>query len=185
MQPSGEFSEKAASAPRPLSPFYGIVQIRTSPFQNRGSATDPASKHPLLPLSLVGVLNLTLLPNAQKLKAALTIVDLSLLINLFNTLKVPLAIIISIACKHNKMSILTHTHPFNGFFSGTTRVSRYQKGKPIWILLKQETLSGSSISWAICKSASRSRQITMPAPHHSVFYRLDALPAAQPTASKQ
>jgi len=27
------------------------------------------------------------------------------------------------------------------------------------------------------------RQITMPAPHHSVFYRPDALPA-QPTASK-
>jgi len=24
----------------------------------------------------------------------------------------------------------------------------------------------------------------MPAPHHSVYYRLDALPAAQPTASK-
>jgi len=23
----------------------------------------------------------------------------------------------------------THTHPFNGRFSGTTRVSRYQKGK--------------------------------------------------------
>ena len=23
----------------------------------------------------------------------------------------------------------THTHPFNGHFSGTTRVSRYQKGK--------------------------------------------------------
>ena len=32
-----------------------------------------------------------------------------------------------------------HTHPFNGPFSGTTWVSRYQKGKPIWILLKQET----------------------------------------------
>ena len=27
-------------------------------------------------------------------------------------------------------------------------------------------------------------RITTPAPHHSVFYRLDALPAAQPTASK-
>jgi len=26
--------------------------------------------------------------------------------------------------------------------------------------------------------------ITMPASHHSVFYRLDALPAAQPTESK-
>jgi len=37
---------------------------------------------------------------------------------------------------------------------------------------------------AICKFAPRSRQITTPAPHHSVFYRLDALPAAQPTASK-
>jgi len=40
------------------------------------------------------------------------------------------------------------------------------------------------ISWAICKSAPRSRQITMPAPHYSVFYRPDALPATQPTASK-
>jgi len=35
-----------------------------------------------------------------------------------------------------------------------------------------------------CKSAPRSRQITTPAPHHSVFYRPDALPVAQPTASK-
>ena len=42
--------------------------------------------------------------------------------------------------------------------------------------------SGSGISWAICKSAPRSRQITTPAPNHSVFYRPDALPAAQPTA---
>jgi len=80
----------------------------------------------------------------------------------------------------------THTHPFNGPLSGTTQVSRYQKGtvKPIWILLKQETVSGSGVSWAICKSAHRSRQITMPAPHHSVFYRPDALSAAQPTVSK-
>ena len=77
----------------------------------------------------------------------------------------------------------THTHPFNGPFSGTTRVSRYQKGKPIWILLKQETVSGSGISWAMCKSAPRCRQTTTPAPHHSVFYRPDALPAAQPTVS--
>jgi len=52
----------------------------------------------------------------------------------------------------------THTHTFNGPFSGTTR-----------ILLKQETVSGSCISWAICKSTPRSRQITTPAPNHSVF----------------
>ena len=30
-------------------------------------------------------------------------------------------------------------------------------------------MSGSGISWATCKSAPCSRQITMPAPHHSVF----------------
>ena len=30
-------------------------------------------------------------------------------------------------------------------------------------------MSGSGISWAICKSAPRSRQITMPTSHHPVF----------------
>jgi len=45
-------------------------------------------------------------------------------------------------------------------------------------------MSGSCINWAICKSAPRSRQTTTPALHHSVFYRPDALPVAQPTASK-
>ena len=77
----------------------------------------------------------------------------------------------------------THTHTFNGPLSGSTWASRYHKGKTK-ILLKQETLSDSSISWAICKSAPRSRQITMPSPHHSVFYRPDTLPLAQPTVSK-
>jgi len=79
----------------------------------------------------------------------------------------------------------THTHSFNGPFKGTTRVNQYQKGKPIWILLEQETVSGSGISWAVCKSAPRSRQIATPAPHHSVFYRPDALPAAQPTGRQE
>ena len=85
---------------------------------------------------------------------------------------------------HSHTHTHTHTHLFNGPLSRTTRVSRYQKGKPIWISLKQETMSGSGICWAICKSAPRSRQIITPAPHYSVFYRPDALPAAQPTASK-
>jgi len=68
-------------------------------------------------------------------------------------------------------------------------VSWNQKGKtvkvkPIWNLLEQETVSGSGISWAIFKSAPRPRQVTMLASHHSVFHSLDALPAAQPTATK-
>ena len=40
-------------------------------------------------------------------------------------------------------------------------------------------MSGSGISWAICKSAPCPRHITMPASHHSDFYRPDALPVAQ------
>ena len=78
----------------------------------------------------------------------------------------------------------THTHPFNGPYSGTTWVSHYQKCKNNMDFTEARDMSGNGISWAICKSASRSRQITMPAPHHSVFYRPDALTAAQLTASK-
>jgi len=64
-------------------------------------------------------------------------------------------------------------------------VSRYQKGKTNldWILPKQETVSGSGISWAICKSAPRSRQITTPALHHSVF--TDWMPFLPPNQQRQ
>jgi len=63
----------------------------------------------------------------------------------------------------------THTHLFIGTLSRTTQVSRYQKGKINLDFTKQETVSGSGISWAICKSATISKQTTTPAPHHSVF----------------
>ena len=65
-----------------------------------------------------------------------------------------------------------------------TWVGRYQKGKTN---LDFTGARDSEWQWhqlGICKSAPRSRWITTPAPHHSVFYRPDALPAAQPTASK-
>ena len=80
--------------------------------------------------------------------------------------------------------IVTHTPHLMAIFPGLPRWAGTRKVKPIRILLKQETVSGSGISWVICKSAPCSRQTTTPAPHHSVFYRQDALPAAQPTASK-
>jgi len=75
-------------------------------------------------------------------------------------------------------------HPFNSPLSRTIWVSRYQKGKTNLNLLKQEKVSGSGISWAIYKSAPGRIQTTTPTPHHSVFYRPHALPAAQPTVSK-
>ena len=53
-------------------------------------------------------------------------------------------------------------------FPGLPWSASTRKVKPICILLKQANVSGSGISWAICKSALRSRQIAMPAPHQSV-----------------
>jgi len=55
-----------------------------------------------------------------------------------------------------------------------------RKIKPIWILMEQEALSASGISWAICKSAPRPSHSSTP----PIFYRLGALSAAQPTISK-
>jgi len=92
--------------------------------------------------------------------------------------------------KHTQTHTNTHTHTHTHTHTRLTAFFQDYLGKPVperknrsgfyW----SNRLSGSGISWAICKSASRSRQTTMPATYHSVFYRPDALPAAQPTASK-
>ena len=47
--------------------------------------------------------------------------------------------------------------------------------------MKQKTVSGSGISWAICKSAHRSRQITMPAP--TAQFLQAGCPSCRPTNS--
>jgi len=78
-----------------------------------------------------------------------------------------------------------NTHPFNGPLSGTTRVSRYQKGKTN---LDFTEARDSESQWhqlghmQVCTSLQTDNRT--PAPHHSVFYRPDALPVAQPTTSK-
>ena len=64
------------------------------------------------------------------------------------------------------------THPFNGpFFPGVPRWASTSEWQ--WHQLSH-----------ICKSAPRSTQTATPSPQQCVFYTLDALPAAQPTASK-
>ena len=70
----------------------------------------------------------------------------------------------------------THTHPFKALLSGSTRVSRYQKGKTD---LNFTEARDSEWQWhqlglmqvciSICKSAPRFRQITTPAPHYSSY----------------
>jgi len=71
---------------------------------------------------------------------------------------------------------LPHTHArarLTALFPGLPGWAGTRKVEPIWILLKQETVSGSG------------RQITMPAPHHSLFYRPDALPPNQQRQSTE
>jgi len=70
------------------------------------------------------------------------------------------------------------------FFSGTIRVSWYQKGKSIWILLKQD-----NSQWQLHQLGRMQICISLQADNHAstptlIFYRPDALPAAQSIASK-
>ena len=61
----------------------------------------------------------------------------------------------------NGCTTVGHTHTrLTALIPGLPGWASTRKVKPIWILLKQKTVSGSGIIWAICKSASRSRQIT-------------------------
>ena len=64
-------------------------------------------------------------------------------------------------------------HPFNGSFSRTTWVSQSKKHETSLDLNEARDdgiLGCSGINWTICKqSAPRCRQITTPAPHHSIF----------------
>ena len=80
-----------------------------------------------------------------------------------------------------ELNIHSHTR-LTALCPGVPGWAGTRKVKPIWILLKQETVSSSGISWAVCKCAPRSRQITMPAPHHSVFLQAGC-PSCRPTNS--
>ena len=78
----------------------------------------------------------------------------------------------------------THTHPFNGPVSRTTRVSRYQKGKTN---LDFTEARDNEWQWhqlgqmQVCTLLQTDNHASTP---QLSFYRPDALPAAQPTASK-
>jgi len=94
----------------------------------------------------------------------------------------------STTARSNPYRYNTHTHAHTHTHTRARLTALFQvwagtrKVKPIWILLKQETVSGSGISWAIRKSASRSRQITTPVPHDSSFLRAGC-PSYRPTNS--
>ena len=84
--------------------------------------------------------------------------------------------------------LLLLLHPFNSLFSRTTWLSWYQKAKTSLDLNKaRDDGRCSGISWTIRKqSAPHSRQITMPAPHLSVFKgRMPFLPPNQQCQSTE
>ena len=87
------------------------------------------------------------------------------------------AVTVGLFPKPHTHTRLTALCPGLPWWAGTRKV------KPIWILLKQETVCGSGISWAICKSASRSRQITTPAPTTQFF--TDRMPFLPPNQQRQ
>jgi len=83
--------------------------------------------------------------------------------------------------------LLLHYIRLTAFFPGQpgTWVSRHQKGKPFWILLEQEMMGWQwhqlDHTQIICTLLRRDNHAnTLPLS----FYRLEALPATQPTASK-
>jgi len=90
------------------------------------------------------------------------------------------AVISTHTCSHPPTHTHTRVHTFNGPLSGWAGT---RKVKTICIFLKQETVSGSGISWAIHKSAPHSRQITMPASHRSAYLR--PLPFLSPNQQHQ
>ena len=77
-----------------------------------------------------------------------------------------------------------HTHPFNSLFSGTTRVSWYQKGKT-----NLDFTEARDSEWQWHQLAHMQVCTLLQTDNHAntpplSFYRPDALPVAQPTASK-
>ena len=88
-------------------------------------------------------------------------------------------LLLNVTCHH------THTHTgFVALCPGLPGWAGTRKVIPVWILLKQETVSDSGISGAICKYAPRFRQITIPAPHHSVFFT-GRMPFLSPSEQRQ
>ena len=73
----------------------------------------------------------------------------------------------------------THTHQFNGPLSGTTRVSQYQKGKTNLDFTEARDSEWQWLQLGHMQVCTLLQTDTTPAPHRSVFYRPDALPAAQ------
>ena len=86
---------------------------------------------------------------------------------------------------HTHTHTRTHAHPFNGPLSWTTRVNRYKKGKT-----NLDFTEARDSEWQWHQLGHMQACTSLRTNNHAStsplrFYRPDALPAAQPTASKR
>jgi len=98
-------------------------------------------------------------------------------INYMKTLSAP-----SVCSTNNTHTV---THPFNGPFSRTIRVSQYQKGKT-----SLDFTEARDSEWQRHQMGNMQLCTLLQTDNHAstpslIFYRPDALPVAQPTASRQ
>ena len=77
----------------------------------------------------------------------------------------------------------THTHTFNGSLSGTTQVSRYQKGKTNLDFTEARDSGWQWHQLGYMQVCTRSRQTTTPAAHHSYVFLQAGCPSCRPTNS--
>jgi len=75
-------------------------------------------------------------------------------------------------------------HQFNRRLSGTSPMSPYQKVKTNLNFTEARDSGWQCHQLGHMQACTRPRQTPVPALHHSIFYRSDALSATQPTASK-
>jgi len=91
---------------------------------------------------------------------------------------------LSTAAQLQEQLVQQHTHTFNGPFSGTTQVSRYQKGKANLDFTEARDSEWQWHQLGHMQVCTLLQTDNTPAPTTQFFYTPDALPAAQPTASK-
>jgi len=78
-------------------------------------------------------------------------------------------------------AFLPKTDILNTSLSVLTAIFQVNLGKPVIIEAKDDESGGDNCSYKSCKAPVKSSPQTN---QHPVFYRLDALPVAQPTVSK-
>ena len=134
-----------------ISIYSGVQSVFPSRFRG-GWACSVCTQHGILSSCCCW------LPGFAATRETVSIVD--------TVVSLTLRIVLLVSDNYVSKCICTHTHPFNGPLSGTTHVSRYQKGK------NQSGFYWSKRQWVAVASAG---------PHASLHLTPDRKPCQHPT----